>query len=105
MASGNFNYQSDALKNGRRGINRCMIRHQSLKGFQNNVSHDRLCQVQLAMNKINADKHLVKLNFSYRKCILKIFVRPNFQFQVCWVCKKRLKLNVSYIVRMNRCAT
>ena len=35
-----------------------------------NVSHKRLCQIQLAINKFNADKNLVKLNFSYRECLL-----------------------------------
>ena len=41
----------------------------------------------LAISKFYADKNLVKLNFSYRKCILKIFERPYFEFQVFWVCK------------------
>ena len=57
-----------ALKNGRRGIIRCMIRHQKseFERVSNNVSHERLCQVQLVINKFSAAKNLVKL-----------FVRPN----------------------------
>ena len=88
-----LNYQSDALKNGRRGINRCMIRLQTseFERVSTNVSHERLCQVQLAKNKFFADKNLVKLNFSYRKYLLGF--------------ENRLKLNISQIVRMNRCAT
>ena len=67
-----LNYQSDALKNGRRGISRCMIRLQTseFERVSNNVSQDRLCQVQLAINNFYADKNWVKLNFSYRKCFL-----------------------------------
>ena len=92
-ASVALNYQSDALKYGRQGINRCMIRLQTseFERVLNNVSHERLCQVQLAINKFYADKNLVKLNFSYRKCLLGLY--------------NRLKLYVSQIVRMNRCAT
>ena len=44
------------------------------EGVSDNVSHERLCQVELAMNKFYADRNLVKLHFFlYRKCILKIF--------------------------------
>ena len=42
---------------------------------------------QLAINKFYADKNLVQLSFSHRKCTLKFFVRPYFQFQVFWVFK------------------
>ena len=67
-----LNCQSDALKNGRRGINRCMIHLQTseFERVSNNVSHERLCQVQLVINKFYVNKNLVKLNFSHRKCFL-----------------------------------
>ena len=72
MASVALNYQSDALKNGRRDINRCMIRLQmsEFERVSNNVLHEQLCQVQRAINKSYADKNFVKLNFSYRKRLL-----------------------------------
>ena len=81
------------MKNGRWGINRCMI-HLQISEFErvsNNVSHERSCQVLLAINKFYSDKTLAILNFLYRKCLLGLY--------------NQLKLNVSQIVCMNRCAT
>ena len=71
MASSCFKLPIRCIENGRRSINCCMIRHQmsEFEMVSNNIS-------QLAINEFYADKNLVKLNFLYRKCILKIFVRP-----------------------------
>ena len=93
MASGCFKLPIRYLEKLKAG-------HQPLHDSSSNVIvkmgfKQRFARAIMAINKFYGDKYLVKLNFSYRKCILKIFVRPNFQFQVFCVCK--IETDVSQI--------
>ena len=73
-----------------------MIRHQTseFERVSNNVSHERLCEVQLAINKFYADKNLVKDFYQTLLSISHLLGLLN-----------RLKLNVSQILCKNRYAT